>query len=668
MDNYQGCCPEQIVTRTIIADIDSKNNSDMLRGVGAVNQNLVEYKALSRLNGNTRRKDSLHNGMNFKANAIRKLGSTLTSLAIPGDSDPLRSPVRSAVYRTLTPGKPGGIGGSLPGQNRGYRCPEGYQYGGRFTDSRLSTCGAKLFDIPSPLGLAISAIRRAIRGNVSRTTGTDITGAASPSSIIASRAPQIPKVSLDNPSSRRSNARSLVSEIGKYNKSSNDLVRRMVRRDGFVLEPVVPDKVLRAIPDNRDMENATYLRSLLTMEDVGNEELGMLSNTGISSLVYVLPGGSTIGLEKMRKLTVGERRKLGRTVSTAMSMPVGKDPSSRLKFVANEMGDGIGYSESFVGVKNPNQLISGTPKWANDLIKNRKLTSPSIPRSQTTAATSGEKVKLITNLQEAINHISNGGKLSEISPEIIEQILQNPAILARQELSDAISLVAAGDGKWFLYKDPTAFQHLAERYASRVQKSLGLESPEVIFAAKKNTNRAYMRQDIESVIPGSKFNPNIKFNDLDPSDVARIMVADFLTDQRERPMTSIYPVETDAGVRAVIANNNSSGLTDLSKIEITQRMKMAIEDYYASQLVPAYSEYYQALKVEQRIIFMKFLSQLINRARSFRKNEFMKETSDYGISEGEKIHLNILDKLFDVRLESLNTQKDKLKSVLQGGK
>jgi hypothetical protein len=404
------------------------------------------------------------------------------------------------------------------------------------------------------------------------------------------------------------------------------------------------------------------------MEDVGNEELGMLSNTGISSLVYVLPGGSTIGLEKMRKLTVGERRKLGRTVSTAMSMPVGKDPSSRLKFVANEMGDGIGYSESFVGVKNPNQLISGTPKWANDLIKNRKLTSPSIPASPTAASTSNEKVKLITNLEEAINHISNGGKLSEISPEIIEQILQNPAILARQELSDAISLVAAGDGKWFLYKDPTAFQHLAERYASRVQESLGLESPEVIFAAKKNTNRAYMRQDIESVIPGSKFNPNIKFNDLDPSDVARIMVADFLTDQRERPMTSIYPVETDAGVRAVIANNNSSGLTDLSKIEITKRMKMAIEEYYSSQLVPSYSDYYQALKVEQRIIFMKFLSQLINKARSFRKNEFMKETSDYGISEGERIHLNILDKLFDVRLESLNTQKDKLKSVLQGGK
>jgi len=662
----QDCCPEVKVKRTIVADLFLKSNTDAIRGIGAVNQLFIDYKAVSRLNGNTRRKDKSSNSIQFKANAVRKLGSTLTSLAIPGDSDPLSSPVRSTVYRTLTPGKPSGIGGSLPGQNRGYRCPEGYQFGGRFTDSRLSTCGAKLFDIPSPLGLAISAVRRAIRGNVSRTSGRDITGVAAPGSIISSRAPQIPKVSFDNPSARRLGSSSLVNEIGKYNKSSNELIRRMVRRDGFVLEPVVPDKVLRAIPDNRDMEGATYLRSLLTMEDVGNEELGMLSNTGISSLVYVLPGGSTISLEKARKLTVGERRKLGRTVSTAMSTPVGKDPSSRLKFVANEMGDGIRYSEDFRGIKNPNNLISGSPKWVDELIKNRKLSSPKIS-SSSSPLKEEKNVKLITNLEQAINHIANGGKLSEISPEIIEQILRDPSILARQELSDAVSLVAAGDGKWFLYKDPKAFQHLAEKFASNIQRKLGLQSPEVVFAAAKNNNRMYMRQDIESVIPGSKFNPNIKFNDLEPIDVARIMVSDYLTDQRERPMTSIYPVETSDGVRAIVANNNSSGLIDLSKIEITKRMKMAIDNYYESQLIPSYSEYYQALKVEQRIIFMKYLSQLINRARSINKQEVLGELDKYGLSTGEKIHINIIDKLFSLRIESLNSQKEKLKSVVRGG-
>ena len=145
------------------------------------------------------------------------------------------------------------------------------------------------------------------------------------------------------------------------------------------------------------------------------------------------------------------------------------------------------------------------------------------------------------------------------------------------------------------------------------------------------------------------------------------MVSDYLTDQRERPMTSIYPVETSDGVRAIVENNNSSGLIDLSKIEITKRMKMAIDNYYESQLIPSYSEYYQALKVEQRIIFMKYLSQLINRARSINKQEVLGELDEYGLSTGEKIHINIIDKLFSLRIESLNSQKEKLKSVVRGG-
>ena len=661
MDRDIDCCPEQIVLRTILADIEGRVNNDAIRGLGAVNQNLITYKALSRLNGNTKRKDFSFLDFDVKANTLSKLRSSLVSRAIPGDSDRLRSPIRSTIYRTLTPGKPGGPGGSTPGQNRGYRCPEGYQYGGRFTDSRLSTCGAKLFDIPSVLGLAIRAIRDAGSSNPNRTSGRDLTGAAMPSSIISSRAPQIPKVSMDNPAARGTNARDLISRMGKYSKSSNDPIRRMVRRDGFVLEPVVPDKVLRAIPDNRDMEGATYLRSLLSMDDVGNEELGMLSNTGIVSLVYVLSGGSTLELKKARQLTVGERRKLGRTISTAMSSPSGKDPSSRLKFVSNEMGDGITYSESFIGVKNPNQLIDGMPRWANQLLKNRKLTSEPIDVNQP-QIDSNKKTKLITNLEQAIAHLTNGGKVSEISPEILEKLLDDPSILARQELSGSIMLVAAGDGKWFFYKDPTAFQHLAEKFASDIQQHLGLESPDIIFVGKPGTNRRYLRQDIESSMPGSKFNPNIKFTEFEPSDVARIMIADYLTDQRERPLTSIYPVDTDMGVKPILASNTSSGLTELSKIEITKRLKMRIEEYYQSQLVLAYSEYFQALQVQQRLEFMKFLSGLISKARSF---DIKKIADGEKLSTGEKIHLNIIGRLFSSRLDSLLNNKKTLKAILE---
>ena len=56
------CCPEstsRIVTRVILSDLDTKSKFDFIRGRGAISQKIVEYKALSRLNGNTRRKHKI---------------------------------------------------------------------------------------------------------------------------------------------------------------------------------------------------------------------------------------------------------------------------------------------------------------------------------------------------------------------------------------------------------------------------------------------------------------------------------------------------------------------------------------------------------------------------------------------------------------------------------
>jgi hypothetical protein len=195
---------------------------------------------------------------------------------------------------------------------------------------------------------------------------------------------------------------------------------------------------------------------------------------------------------------------------------------------------------------------------------------------------------------------------------------------------------------------------------------LGLESPDVIFSGKPGDKRQFLRQEVTSAIPGSNFNPDVKFNELEPRDVAAMLISDFLTDQRERPMTSIYTLDTPDARRLVLGQNATSGLTDLSKIEITKRMKMSLEEFYASQLTPSYSDYYQALKAEQRIIFMKYLSQLINRARKFNPNSFKDSMNQYGMSEGEKIHINIVGKLFESRLDVLKSQKNTLRRLITG--
>jgi len=137
--------------------------------------------------------------------------------------------------------------------------------------------------------------------------GEIVGGAPPPGNIIISRNPNvvIPKVSAYNKNAALARIKEMVDGLSNHRSRA----ARMVRRDGFVLEPVVPARVLRSIPDNRDMEGATYLLSAFSAKDFGNDEVGLLSNTGVSSVIYVMPGGSTISLSKARELNCGRKKK-----------------------------------------------------------------------------------------------------------------------------------------------------------------------------------------------------------------------------------------------------------------------------------------------------------------------------------------------------------------------
>lgn len=660
------------VFRVVISDLEQKRFTDYIRGAPAETPQLVTYKALSRLNGNTRKKTSIskYGEMKFKANALRQIGSSIVSGAIPGDTSPLRSPVRSSIYRTLTPGFGGSRrGGSRPGENRAHRCPEGYQYGGRFTDNRFTTCGAQLFAIPSALGAAISAARRAVSGGPASTvTGRIATGEQIDSSIIQSRQAQIPRVGNENRQVSSAKAKTLTNEIGSFLSQNAEPTRRMVRRDGFVLEPVVANNVLRAIPDNRDMEGATFLLGVLDSPSIGSEELGLLSNTGVQKLLYVLPGGSTLTLEKARKLSVGERRKLGRVVNSSMEVDNSKDPSARLKNVSNELEGAITYSQNIIGVSDPESIgKSGKPKWSTALLSGKKVKVPKTGLSEEEDLDLVSKKKKISNIDNAIQHLENGGTLSDLDPKIIGDVLNKTQAVNRQRINENISVIEDSAGKYFIYENPARFQHMGEIFASDLQRYLGLPAPEVFPIGNPGEKRQYMRQDVEMTLPDAKFDPSKKFTDLSPEDVARIMISDYLTDQRSRPSTSIYPILSGQETRAVLAQNTSAGLVDLSKIQITERMKARLRDFYSGELTPAYSEYYQQLKADQRVLFIKYINQLIRRARTYNPRNSFIDSKDYGMSTGEKIHLNIITKLFESRLDSLSSQKNDIRTILMGG-
>lgn len=626
-------------------------------------QNLVDYKALSRRSGLTRKYD-VKVGIIGTHSPIGQAAQSIGSIILPGNLSPIRSPIRSGAWRAITPGKPN-IPGRRPGGDGVSRCPEGYQYGGRFTDNRLSTCGAKLFDLPSPLGLAIGALRRIARGVVQTGRGESkpITGELMPESIVDSRRPQIPRVGNENRAASVAAAKNLVSEIGRVDKP----VARMVRRDGFVLEPVVSAQVLRAIPDNRDMEGATYLLSVQSTDQIGGQELGLLSNTGITKLTYVMPGGSQINLEKKRPLTVGERRKLGRTVNSAAKIDISNDPTARLKEVVNQTGDGIGYSENFVNVKNPNESVSKNgktiPRWADEIFGKGKKAKPVAESSRETDSESSIG-KPITDLDRAVALILEGGKLSDIDPTILGQAISRSNVFKIEKLDAKRSIVSAPNGSRYILHSPSGEnEHIGQRVASDFQQFMGLESPDVFFVGT-GSRRKYLVESPDDIIRGYTVDRKKTFSDYAPEDVAKMLVSDWITDQRVRDPGSIVPVSSGDTTKPVVTNNYTSALTDLDKIQIRERTRMTINNFLKSPGNDKYLLYFQQLKKQQQLAFRREIDALLLRARKFNFTQLKTRMySDGKLSGAEKAHLDIVEQIIETRINVYENSKNTLLEI-----
>ena len=645
--NENNCCP-QIVARISFVAPNNKPTS-VLHVFDKGNRVLTKYKAIAMLHGHSRKRVT-NSTIAQDVIKYKGIGHSLLSLAIPGDSDPIRSPVRSAFYRAITPGGGGNRGGSMPGENRGYRCPEGYQYGGRFTDSRLSTCGMMLFDIPG-LGQAIGA---AIRGfpNARDTEGRLLTGGPYPERQ-GSRKPNIiiPKVGGISRDAQIKNINALISQLAGPQKQT----ARLVRRDGFVLEPVVPASVLRVIPDNRNMEGATYVLPTTTRNDFGRDELGMLSNSGVNEIVYVMPNGSTVRLSKNRQLTVGERRRLGRLVSSAPSKKNDTDPLAPIRYVVNESGDYLTYEENFVGIKNPHQLVGSgkRERWVDEVfagsgrLKRQRNLSDEIRETESF----GQVNSRITTLEGAISHIQNGGSLGDIKPSILAKLLASPEYAKRLD-GNAYQI---GSRKYTLEKQKAKYSAISERFAEDVQQFLGVESLDV-FPVGRGDRRSFLRERPESAIVGSKINRSKTWTDIPVKDIAGLFVADMLTDVRERNPESIVAVDLGDRTFGVSNVNTNAGLTNLSDIEITNRMKLRIDDLLSGSIGSRYSEYYRTLKAQQQSQMRKLISSLLRKARKFNFDQYRDRlNASAELSDGEKIHIEVLGKIIKQRIRVLST-------------
>jgi hypothetical protein len=94
---------------------------------------------------------------------------------------------------------------------------------------------------------------------------------------------------------------------------------------------------------------------------------------------------------------------------------------------------------------------------------------------------------------------------------------------------------------------------------------------------------------------------------------------------------------------------------------------MKINELLGSALMSEYSKYYRELRADQQAQMRRFISQLLSRARKFSVSQYKSRLSTDGkLSEGEKIHIDILGTLFKQRVEQLSNSGQLIRDGLSG--
>jgi hypothetical protein len=112
--------------------------------------------------------------------------------------------------------------------------------------------------------------------------------------------------------------------------------------------------------------------------------------------------------------------------------------------------------------------------------------------------------------------------------------------------------------------------------------------------------------------------------------------------------------------------NISGSLMDLDKIEISRRQKLVIDQLLSSSLMNEYSRYYQQLTANDRVLMRKQIAALLARAKKFNTQQYRQRLFADGVGEGEKIHINMLVKLFEARINTLERSGDIIRKYLEG--
>jgi hypothetical protein len=377
-------------------------------------------------------------------------------------------------------------------------------------------------------------------------------------------------------------------------------------------------------------------------------------------------------MDRARPLSVGERRKLGKTVSSASEIDNSRNPLARLQAVVDESDGAISLKPDFAGMKNPDQTIEsgknqGKPRWVEEAFKGsarRPAPKPTTDAQEETEAPAENAGERITNIENAIEHINNGGNLGEIDPAILNEAVRRAKVYRQRKLDSGRTLFQRSDGGVSFIETPSRdnFEHLSAHVASTIHEAMNLPAGKVRITGKGN-KRDYFLQTPDTVLPDAE---DAKLRDLSkmpPADLAGLIVSDYLTDVRDRNPSSLMLIRSGNQERMISTNNVPSGLTGLSADELKSRRELDLPDYLRGD-GKTLADALRKASEENRQTALERIRDSIERARSFEWDQYVQTLKlDGDLSEAEERHLNIIRAIYETRLERLSDVQDRLADV-----
>lgn len=316
-------------------------------------------------------------------NPIVRASQAAVSIALPGDLSDIRKPVRSTIYETLTPGGlPNrrnlvrrALGGR--GERNQLRCPPGFENGGRFARKDLSNCGLRIFDLPGfglvPIGkigknrgkkpLAGEAIRgvsamgettiERAPGSVAPMEGTPTApNVAAASDIDISRIALINTVGELNKQARED---AIEKAIPVAVKAKNPDFGRLVRRDGTMLDNVVPLIRLADVRNSDDMEEGVLVTAITDPMKFAVDEFQVMS-AGLDGIVMATPDGKGF-IRLDRNEGAGSIRGMRRRWGTLLRDQEEGMPGVAFDQLVSEAEKKLRLSIQYPGIQNPLEMV-----------------------------------------------------------------------------------------------------------------------------------------------------------------------------------------------------------------------------------------------------------------------------------------------------------------------